>query len=84
MRTTVTLDPEAEAFVRRLMRERGLTFKQAVNQAIRRSAVPRRGDAAFRTATFDMGAPAVPLDKAMRLAAELEDEEILRKLALRK
>jgi hypothetical protein len=31
-----------------------------------------------------MGAPRVPLDKALRLAAELEDDEIIRKLAARK
>lgn len=33
MRTTVTLDAESGAIVRRLMRERGLTFKQALNTA---------------------------------------------------
>ena len=31
-----------------------------------------------------MGRPTVDLDKALALAARLEDEEILRKLALRK
>lgn len=84
MRTTVTLDPDADALVRRLMRERGLTFKEALNAAIRGadpSARPRRR---VRFTTFDMGRPAIPMDKALRLAADLEDEEILRKLSLRK
>jgi hypothetical protein len=31
-----------------------------------------------------MGPPAVPLDGALRLAGELEDEELIRKLAARK
>jgi hypothetical protein len=31
-----------------------------------------------------MGVPRVPLDKALQLAAQLEDEEIVRKLALGK
>jgi len=66
------------------MRERGLTFKQAVNEAIRRSLSARSGDAVFRTQTFPMGPPRTPIGKAMRLAAELEDEEIIRKLAERK
>jgi len=35
MRTTVTLDPDTRLLVERAMRERGLTFKQAVNEAIR-------------------------------------------------
>lgn len=84
MRTTVTLDPDNDMAVRRLMRERGLTFKQAVNEAIRQSLSAKSGDVAFRTPTFSMGPPRTPIDKASRLAAELEDEEIIRKLAERK
>jgi hypothetical protein len=84
MRTTVTLDADTDQIIRRLMRDRGMTFKQAVNEAIRAgSATPRRRRA-FRTRTFDMGPTRIPLDKAMRLAAELEDEELLRKIAARK
>jgi hypothetical protein len=83
MRTTVTLEPDADAIVRRLMRERGLTFKQAVNEAIR-AAAPGPVRSPFRTPVHDLGAPAIPVDKALRLAAELEDEELIRKLAARK
>jgi hypothetical protein len=32
----------------------------------------------------NMGVAAIPLDKAVRLAADLEDDELIRKLALRK
>ena len=83
MRTTVTLDPDTDAIVRRLMRERSLSFKQALNAAIRagRATRTRRSP---RTLTFDMGTPMVPLDKALRLAAELEDAELVRKIAARK
>jgi hypothetical protein len=85
MRTTVTLDPDADAIVRRLMRERGLTFKQAVNAAIRAGAPSRsRSRRRFHTPTFDMGRPTVPIDRALRLAADLEDDELRRKLAARK
>ncbi len=84
MRTTVSLDPDVDAALRRLMRERGLSFKQAVNEAIRSSLAGSSRRRAFRTETHDLGPPTLPLDKAMRLAAELEDEEIVRKLALRK
>ena len=83
MRTTVTLDPDADAIVRRFMRERSLTFKQAINEAIRAGASrPRRRQA--RTPTFDMGSPRVSLDRALRLAADMEDEEIRRELDHRK
>jgi hypothetical protein len=66
------------------MRERGLTFKQALNQAVRDGLAPRRPRAKFRTSTFAMGQPVIALDKALRLAADLEDDEIIRKLAQRK
>lgn len=84
MRTTVTLEPDADAIVRRLMRERGLTFKQALNETIRAGTASQGRRRAFRTRTFDMGQPTLPLDKAARLAGELEDEELIRKLAARK
>ena len=84
MRTTVTLEPDVEAIVKRLMRGRNLTFKQAVNHAIRAGLTPGEGDAAS-TPTFRMGfEPRIPWDKALRLAAELEDEELSRRLATRK
>jgi hypothetical protein len=84
VRTTVTLEPDTDAIVRRLMRDRRLSFKQALNEAIR-AGVRRPGPRhEFRTRTFDMGQAAVPLDKALRLAADLEDEELVRKLDARK
>jgi hypothetical protein len=83
VRTTVTLDPDTDAMVRRLMRERGLTFKQALNEAIRSGARPPR-KRRVTTPTFAMGRPSVPLEKALRIAGELEDEELVRKLAVRK
>lgn len=84
MRTTVTLTPDSDAIVRRLMRERGMSFKDAVNHAIRGGASSSGGGAAFRTPTFALGSPSIPIDKALRLAAELEDEALIRRLAERK
>lgn len=77
MRTTITLDPDAAALVQRAMRERGVSFKQAVNDAIRSGARERR-PAPFRTATADLGVPTVDLDRALRFAGELEDDERVR------
>lgn len=81
MRTTVTLDPDAEMLLRRRMRERGQSFKQTLNEAIRNGLAPSGGASAerFRTPTADLGVPVVNLDRALRLAGELEDEELLRK-----
>jgi len=45
VRTTVTLDPDTRLLVERSMRERGLSFKQAVNEAIRAGLGERSGAA---------------------------------------
>ena len=83
-RTTVTLDADTDAVVRRLMRERSIGFKQALNEAIR-AGVARPGTRRrVSTPVFDMGQPQIPIDKALRLSADLEDEELQRKLATRK
>ncbi|HVL82667.1 MAG TPA: CopG family transcriptional regulator [Pseudonocardia sp.] len=79
MRTTVTLDPDTAALVQRLMRERGISFKQAVNDAIRRGAAAP-ATTPFRTEPADLGVPSVNLDRALLIAGELEDEELLRKI----
>ncbi len=80
MRTTVTLDPDVDLLIKRTMREKGLTFKDAINETIRAGATKGRSPApAFET--HDMGEPAVDVTKALRLAGELEDQELARKLA---
>jgi hypothetical protein len=80
MRTTVTLDDDTAQIVRRRMVERGVSFKEALNDAIRSGAVvggkPRR----FRTETAAMGESTVNLDRALQLAAELEDDELVRRM----
>jgi hypothetical protein len=80
----VTLDPDTHAIVQRLMKERSMTFKDALNESIRAGTGKRTRRTVSRTPTFDMGAPRVALDGALRLAAQLEDEEIRRKLDRRK
>jgi len=84
MRTTVTLAPDVRVLLERRMQERGLSFGEALNGALRSALAPEQGAEPFATPTFSMGEPAVPLDKALRLAAELEDDELVRRLAARK
>jgi hypothetical protein len=84
VRTTVTLDPDVAAMVKRAMRERGLTFKQALNEAVRAGLGGGAGERRSWTAPSDMGRPAVNLDKALQVTGELEDEELVRKTRLGK
>ena len=84
----MTLDPDVAAKLKSVARERGISFKQALNQAVRDGLAERaaRGRSRrFRQFTQPMGLrPGVSLDKALQLAAALEDDEIIRKLQLRK
>ena len=79
MRTTVTLDDDTLAVVHRRMREQGVSFKAALNEAIRDGAQGRPNPAPFVTRTADLGVASVNLDRALQLAAELEDEELIRR-----
>jgi hypothetical protein len=88
MRTTVTLDPDVEALLRRQMRERGSSFKQTLNDAVRlgiRAATRGSSHTRFRQRTYPMGfQPKFRWDKALALADAIEDEELVRKLQVRK
>ncbi len=79
VRTTVTLDDDTLALIQRLMRERGVSFKKALNDAIREGAQHRPAPRLFETKTADLGVPTVSLDRALQVAAELEDEELIRR-----
>ncbi len=86
MRTTVTLDPDVAAKLKQTVRERGVSFKEALNESVR-LGLGGGGSSArpYRVPTRRLGVrPGVDLDKALALAGELEDAEIARKLSLRK
>ena len=86
MRTTVTLDPDVAAKLKAEARERGVSFKEVLNTSVRRGFESGGGERQpYRVNPRRLGArPGVDLDKALALAGELEDAEIVRKLALRK
>jgi Ribbon-helix-helix protein, copG family len=86
MRTTVTLDQDVAAKLREVARERGTSFKATINDAIRQGLGNGASTAQpYRMPTAPLGVrPGVNLDKALALAGELEDAEILRKLELGK
>lgn len=80
MRTTVTLDADTEQIIRRRMRERGMTFKAALNDVIRRGARDAAEREPFRTRTVSMGRPTVNLDRALQVAADVEDDDLVRRM----
>jgi hypothetical protein len=86
MRTTVTLDDDVAAKLKQTARERGVSFKAVLNDAVRDGLNGQaRSARRYRMPTYRMDVrKGVNLDKALRLAGELEDEEIVRKLVLGK
>ena len=85
MRTTLTLDEDVAAQLKAIARQRGISFKEAVNSVLRTGFARERRPSRFRQRTHRMGLRGgVDLDRALRLAATLDDEETVRKLELRK
>jgi hypothetical protein len=87
MRTTVTLDPDVERLIRDAMRERDISFKEALNEAARIGLCGKGSKRAtkFVQRSFRMGeAPEFRWDKALAVADAIEDAALNRKLAVRK
>lgn len=86
MRTTVTLDPDVERLLKQVVREQGVSFKQALNDSIRTGIRgPKKRSKRFVQKTFPMGSEQYfRWDKALAVADAMEDEEIARKLAVGK
>lgn len=61
------------------MKHKGVSFKVALNDAIRAGAAPR-ADFAFSTTAVDLGEATADLVKANELAGTLEDAELLARL----
>ncbi len=80
MRTTVTLEDDTEQIIRVRMKQRRVSFKQALNDLIREGHIDTAPPREFRTRTASMGVPAVNLDKALAIAGELEDDELVRRM----
>jgi hypothetical protein len=82
VRTTVTIDPDVEALLARAMKQRGVSFKEALNAALRLGLLRGQGrPVAPPLPVFDLRQRAeLNLDKALQLVGELEDEETLRKV----
>ncbi len=89
MRTTLTLDEQIAKALKNTAHRTGKPFKQVVNETLRAGlaadAAPAKARP-YRLKTVSLGGiiGGVSVEKALQLADALEDEEIARKLALRK
>ena len=88
MRSTVRIDDDLMTALRAHARAEGLSLTRMLNRLLRAglaaSVRSRSERERYEEATVRMGRPRFGLDKALALASDLEDEEIIRKTALRK
>ena len=88
MRTTLTIDDRIAKALKTLAHRTGRPFKQVVNETLQLGLAARDAPAPrpYRIKPIALGGvlPGVNIDKALRLAGALEDDEIARELDLRK
>lgn len=82
MRTTLTLDPDVAHLLEEEAHRQRKTFKEVVNDAIRRGLAPRKARTAARYRVRPHKTrlcPGIDFGSLNRLADELEDEAIVAK-----
>jgi hypothetical protein len=87
MRTTLTVNDNIMQKLKEEAHKTGMPLKQVVNTALEiglrnfYSKQPKK----YKLKTFSLGAPLiVDIDKALKIATKIEDDEIIRKLEVRK
>ena len=88
MRTTIRIEDDLLERLKQQAVSENVSLTNLVNRTLRagmqRSRATARRRSQYLERTYSMGAPRFDLDKALALAAQLEDEEVVRKIALRK
>ena len=88
MRTTLTLDDRIAKALKSLAHRSGKPFKQVVNEILRSGLAANEAPPPkpYRLKAVSLGGvlPGIDIDKALKLASALQDEEIARELDLRK
>jgi len=82
MRTTVRIDDDLFRELKRRASQKGVTLSEVVSLALRQSlAAEERPRHVFRQKTHDLGQPSFDVTKANAVAAAMEDEALLRRVA---
>jgi hypothetical protein len=87
MRSTVRIEDDLMEELRRRAQREKSSLTRTLNGAVRaglRALSGSKERRTYREKPVAMGTPSVALDKALALAGQMEDEEVLRELATRK
>lgn len=87
MRTTIDIEDGLLLSLKREAEQAGVPLTRLVNRVLEvglEKLSPAAGRFKRPIITHSLGEPTFPIEKALMYASDLEDEEILRKLELRK
>ncbi len=88
MRTTLAIADDIHRELKALAHQTGVSLTRAANDVLRAGLDHRAGPSLrhrrYREEVADLGEPHVNLDRALAIAARLEDDETFRKLEQRK
>jgi hypothetical protein len=87
MRSTVRIDDDLLTELKEQAKRQNTSLTRVLNRTLRvgiQASREGKTRARHKQTTFSMGTPRLDLDKALTLAADLEDQETLREMALRK
>jgi hypothetical protein len=77
MRTTLTLDPDVAAMLKKEMRQQKATLKETINKALRAGLQaapdPAPTSQPYRMGTLNLGRPLINLDRTSEVLAMLDD-----------
>lgn len=79
MRTTITLDADVHRLLQQVAHKSKRPFKQVLNELVRSSLGGTSMAKPFAQPVYSLGRSRIDLTKALSLAADLEDQEILAK-----
>ena len=74
MRTTLTLDDDLFMALNERARSTGRTFKEVVNDALRRGLLQTQPRRVIVAPTLDLGVPRIDATKALDLAMRADDD----------
>jgi Ribbon-helix-helix protein, copG family len=87
MRTTVRIEDDLLARLKARALAENVSLTRIINRALKAgldAGNPRRRPTVYCEQVHAMGTPRIALDKALALAAALEDEEVARELTTRR
>ena len=85
MRTTLTIEDRLDKALKKIARDSNKSYKQVVNETLQRGLnTPEDAKQKYKLKPSSLGVANYDLTKSLELADRLEDDELVRKLNLRK